>query len=259
MSYKTCSSTTSESVKSSIKKVDKTKNPSELQKMDKKNNDESTPKVLLRAPKLIAKINSSQPKIFPLSKSDNSNSPISLFQKLLMTDFTNEPWGFAALAMKPPIDMKTEASCNKKDKSIAGFVQLRGLYDGLSHFYSTPIQSRTRPRSDKDKDSKVSSKVDPKVTCVDNKLNIFDQQSPSFLVKSAVSSKMMEIKREITREIAGSGGEQKLDDKSLENSPSAFRDRLSVPTIRPVTRSGKQVPYKILLVLASCIKYYHNS
>lgn len=262
LSCKNCSSTTSESVKSTLKKNDKIKNPSELQKIDKKNIDESTPKVVLRAPKLIAKINSLQPKIFPLlnSKSDNSNSPISLFQKL-MTDFTNEPWGFAALAMKPPIDdMKPDASCNKKDKSIAGFFQLRGLYDGLSHFYSTPLQSRTRPRSEKDKDSKVSSKVDPKVPCVDKKLNILDQQSPSFLVKSAVSSKMMEIKREITRDIAGSGGEKKLDDnKSLENSPSAFRDRLSVPTIRPVTRSGKQVPYKILLVFASCIKYYHNS
>lgn len=265
LSCKNCSSIKSESIQSSIKKADKIKNPSELQKIDKKNDDESkiTPKVLLRAPKLIAKVNSSQPKIFPLShsKSDNSNSPVSLFKKLL-TDFTNEPWGFAALAMKAPIgDTKSDASYNKKDKPIAGFVQLRGLYDGLSHFYSTPLQSRTRPRSEKDKDSKVSTKTDVKVTtCVDKELNILDQQqSPSFLVKSAVSSKLMEIKRVITREMAGTGGEQKLDDKSLENSPSAFRDRLSVPTIRPVTRSGKQVPYKILLVFASCIKYYHNS
>lgn len=250
---------TSESVQSSKKNVhhlkisDKIKYASDVNKVGQKKDNESktTTKVLLRAPKLIAKVSSSQPKIFPLShsKSSNSDCPISLFKKLL-TDTTNEPWGFAVLAAKaPPIEYtKPEVCSSKKDKPIAGFVQLKGLFDGLSHFYSTPLQSRTRPRTEKD--VKSSSKVDSKVICVDKKAKVPDkQQSPSFLVKSAISSKMME-----TREVSESGGEQKLDDndKSLENSPSAFRDHLSVPTIRPVTRSGKQVPYKILLVLASC-------
>lgn len=260
MSYKSCSST-SQSVQSSkknehyLKMSEKIKYPSESKKMNKTNDDQSktTPKVLLRAPKLIAKVNSSQPKIFPLSNSklDSSDSPISLFKKLL-TDVSNEPWGFAALAAKAPIieDLKPEAINNKKDKPIAGFIQLKGLFDGLSHFYSTPLQSRTRPRTEKD--SKPSIQADTKVTSVDKKLKMHDkQESPSFLVKSAVSSKLME-----TRDVTGSGGEQKLDhdvNKSLANSPSAFRDSLSVPTIRPVTRSGKQVPYKILLVYASCI------
>lgn len=257
------SSSTSEPVQSSkknehklsVKNSEKIKDPSETNKID--DQSKITPKVLLRAPKLIAKVSSSQPKIFPLShsESNNSDSPISLFKKLL-TDTTNEPWGFAALAAKAPIDQtKPEAINNKKDKPIAGFIQLKGLFDGLSHFYSTPLQSRTRPRTEKE--TKTSSKADPRVTCVDKKIKSPDkQQSPSFLVKSAVSSKMME-----TREVSESGGEQTLDDndKSLVDSPSAFRDRLSVPTIRPVTRSGKQVPYKILLVFASCIKYYHNS
>jgi len=261
-SYHSCSPT-SESVQSSgknehhLKITDKIKTPCELRNIDKNIDDESknTPKVLLRAPKLIAKVHSSQPKIFPLShsKSNNSHSPISLFKKLL-TDTSNEPWGFAALAIKAPTeDLKLEI-CNKKDKPIAGFIQLKGLYDGLSHFYSTPLQSRTRPRSEKD--SKITCKVDPKIACIDKKCKVSNkQQSPSFLVKSAVSSKMME-----TRDVDRSGSKQKFDnDKSLENSPPAFRDRLSVPTIRPVTRSGKQVPYKFLLVFASCIKYYHNS
>lgn len=260
MSSKSCNST-SESIQSSkknehrLKLSDKLKLPSEIKKLDKINDDQSkiTPKVLLRAPKLIAKVNCSQPKIFPLShpKSDNSDSPISLFKQLL-TDNSNKLWGFAALAAKAPIEpIKPEVCNNKKDKPIAGFIQLKGLFDGLSHFYSTPLQSRTRPRNEKD--PKPSSKSDPKVTCCDKKLNIPEkQQSPSFLVKSAVSSKMME-----TREVAEMGGEKILDNKSLDNSPSAFRDHLSVPTIRPVTRSGKQVPYKILLVFASCIKYYH--
>lgn len=272
VSYKN-SSLKSESVQSSkknehhIKLGEKIKHPSEFKNIDqmKDNQSKITPKVLLRAPKLIAKVSSSQPKIFPLShsKSNNSDSPMSLFKKLL-TDITNdEPWGFAALAANaPPIDhSKPEVGNNKKDKPIAGFVQLKGLFDGLSHFYSTPLQSRTRPRNEKD--TKLpNNKVDSKVPCSEKKTQIPDtQQSPSFLVKSAVSSKMME-----TREVPGSGGDQKHDDdddddKSLNDSPSAFRDRLSVPTIRPVTRSGKQVPYKILLVLASCINlpYYHNS
>jgi len=261
MSSINCSSTL-ESIQSSknkeprLKNREKSKYPCEIKKIDEKIDESKiTPKVLLRAPKLIAKVNSSLPKIFPLShsKSDDSNTPISLFKRLL-TEISNEPWGFAALASKAPIEhTKTEVSNNKKDKPIAGFVQLKGLFDGLSHFYSTPLQSRTRPRSEKD--TKSSNKVDPKITCADTNLVVLDkEQSPSFLVKSAVSSKLME-----TRDVAGSGGEQMLDDnKSLENSPSAFRDRLSVPTIRPVTRSGKQVPYKILLVFASCIKYYHN-
>lgn len=241
--------------KLSVKNCEKIKEPCETKKID--NQSKVTPKVLLRAPKLIAKVSSSQPKIFPLShsKSNNSDSPISLFKKLL-TDSSNEPWGFAALAAKAPIEqIKPEVSNNKKDKPIAGFIQLKGLFDGLSHFYSTPLQSRTRPRTEKE--TKASIKTEPKVTCIDKKIKSPDkQQSPSFLVKSAVSSKMME-----TREVSESGGEQTFhdNDKSLEDSPSAFRDRLSVPTIRPVTRSGKQVPYKILLVFASCIKYYHNS
>lgn len=243
-SYKSCSPT-SESFKKNVhlRITDKIKSPCELRNIDKNIDDESknTPKVLLRAPKLIAKVNSSQPKIFPLShsKSDNSHSPISLFKKLLI-DTSDDPWGFAALAIKAPIDcIKLETCHNKKDKPIAGFVQLKGLFDGLSHFYSTPLQSRTRPRNEKD--PKTSCKADPKIVCMDKKFQLPDkQQSPSFLVKSAVTSKMME-----TREVDGSVGDQKLDDnnKSLENSPSAFRDRLSVPTIRPVTRSGKQVPY----------------
>lgn len=256
MSYKSCSSTT-ESVTSSkkhehrLKICERIKCPNEVKK---NNNESTTPKILLRAPKLIAKVNSSQPKIFPLShsKSEKSDSPISLFKKLL-TDSSNEPWGFAALAAKPPVEhIKPEICNNKKDKPIAGFFQLKGLFDGLSHFYSTPLQSRTRLRTEKD--SKPSVKTDLKVICVDKKPKVSDkQQSPSFLVKSAISSKIME-----TREIPG--GDQLLDDndKSLDDSPSAFRDRQSVPTIRPVTRSGKQVPYKILLVFASCIKYYHN-
>jgi len=238
-----------------LKKPDKVKAPCELKNINKNIDDKSksTPKVLLRAPKLIAKVNSSQPKIFPLShsKSDNSHSPLSLFKKLL-TDTSNDPWGFAALAINAPIGhLKLVETCNsKKDKPIAGFVQLKGLFDGLSHFYSTPLQSRTRLRSEKD--PKTTCKADPKIACNDKKYKMSPdkQQSPSFLVKSAVSSKMME-----TREVDESGGERKPDDndKSLENSPSAFRDRLSVPTIRPVTRSGKQVPYKLLLVFASCI------
>lgn len=261
MSSKSCSST-SQSVQSSkknescLKISEKIKYSSELKKINKVNDNKvkTTPKVLLRAPKLIAKVNSSQPKIFPLSnsKSDNSDCPISLFKKLL-TDSSNEPWGFAALAAKAPFikDIKPEAINNKKDKPIAGFIQLKGLFDGLSHFYSTPLQSRTRPRTERD--SKPSSQADSKVILVDKKLKTHDkQESPSFLVKSAVSSKLME-----TREVTGPGVEQNLDDdiinKSLTNSPSAFRDSLSVPAIRPVTRSGKQVPYKILLVYASCI------
>lgn len=261
---KSCNSS-SELVQSSkksehhLKISDKIKHSNNVKKIDETNNEKSvtTPKVLLRAPKLIAKVSSSKPKIFPLShpKSDNSDGPISLFKKLL-TDTSNEPWGFAALAVKAPIEnMKNVEVSSKKDKPIAGFFQLKGLFDGLSHFYSTPIQSRTRPRSEKD--TKIFNKPDPKVGCVDTSLELPDkQQTPSFLVKSAVSSKLMEA-----REVAGLGGEQMLDDnnKSLDNSPSAFRDRLSVPTIRPVTRSGKQVPYKVLLVFASCIKYYHNS
>jgi len=260
LSSKSCNST-SESVQSS-KKIDnrsklsdKQNDPSEIKKVDKINvQSKVTPKVLLRAPKLIAKVNCSQPKIFPLSnsKSDNSDTPISLFKQLL-TDNSDKPWGFAALAAKAPIvePIKPEV-CNKKDKPIAGFIQLKGLFDGLSHFYSTPLQSRTRPRNEKD--IKSSSKTDPKVICADKKFKISEkQQSPSFLVKSAVSSKLME-----TREVAEIGGDKILNnEKSLDNSPSAFRDHLSVPTIRPVTRSGKQVPYKILLVFASCIKYYH--
>lgn len=267
LSSKSCSSL-SEPIQSSrknenrLKLSENTKCPSEAKKIDEKNDDQSksTPKVLLRAPKLIAKVSSSQPKIFPLShsKSDNLDSPLSLFKKLL-TDTSNEPWGFAALAAKAPIeDVKPEISNNKKDKPIAGFFQLKGLFDGLSHFYSTPLLTRTRPRTEKD--TKISSKADSKVSCEDIKLDMPNkQQSPSFLVKSAISSKIME-----KREVDGSGGEQNLnedddDDKSFENSPSAFRDRLSVPTIRPVTRSGKQVPNKFLLVFASCLKYYHNS
>lgn len=268
LSSKSCSSV-SEPIQSSkknenrLKISENIKCPSEIKKIDEKNDDQSksTPKVLLRAPKLIAKVKSSQPKIFPLShsKSDNLDSPVSLFKKLL-TDTSNEPWGFAALAAKASIeDVKPEITNNKKDKPIAGFFQLKGLYDGLSHFYSTPLLTRTRPRTEKD--TKTTNKVDTKVPpCEDVKLEIPNkQQSPSFLVKSAISSKIME-----KREVDGSGGEQNLnddddDDKSLENSPSAFRDRLSVPTIRPVTRSGKQVPYKFLLVFASCLKYYHNS
>jgi len=263
VSSKSCNST-SESVESSkknehrLKINDKLNDLSNIKKIDKKNDEQSkgTPKVLLRAPKLIAKVNCSQPKIFPLShsKSDNSDSPISLFKQLL-TENSDKPWGFAALAAKAPIEpVKPEVYNSKKDKPIAGFIQLKGLFDGLSHFYSTPLQSRTRPRNEKD--PKLSIKSDSKVICVDKKLKIPDkQQSPSFLVKSAVSSKLME-----TREVAEIEGDKMLNnDKSLDISPSAFRDHLSVPTIRPVTRSGKQVPYKILLVFASCIKYYHIS
>lgn len=250
MSSKSCNST-SESVQSSkkndrLKNSDKLNDPNEIKKIDKLNDRSKVtpPKVLLRAPKLIAKVNCSQPKIFPLSnsKSDNSDSPISLFKQLL-TDNSDKPWGFAALAAKASIvePIKPEVCNNKKDKPIAGFIQLKGLFDGLSHFYSTPLQSRTRPRNEKD--IKSSSKIDPKVSCADKKLKIPDkQQSPSFLVKSAVSSKLME-----TREVGEIGGDKiQNNDKSLDNSPSAFRDHLSVPTIRPVTRSGKQVPYKIL-------------
>lgn len=246
MSSKNCSSI-SESNHSSkknehcLKMNDKIKYHSEMKKIEKKNDNQikTTPKVLLRAPKLIAKVSSSQPKIFPLShsKSDRSNTPISLFKKLL-TDTSNEPWGFAALAANVPLEhIKSYDVCNnKRDKPIAGFIQLKGLFDGLSHFYSTPLLSRTRPRTEKE--SKTTNKIEQKFTCEDKKIKIPDkQQSPSFLVKSAVSSKLME-----TREVSGSGGEQILDNnKSLENSPSAFRDSLSVPTIRPVTRSGKQV------------------
>lgn len=259
MSSKRCSSSVLKSAQSSKKNEHRLKRinekiqcPSEMQKIDK-NLDQSKapPKVLLRAPKLIAKVHSSLPKIFPLSHSTSldSDCPISLFKKLL-TDTSTDPWGFAALAAKAPIvlDNKPEVSNNKKDKPIAGFIQLKGLYDGLSHFYSTPLQSRTRPRNEKDS-KPVISKSDPKVACTDKDIKILDkQQSPSSLIKSAITSKLME-----TREVAGSKGEKKLDNinNSLDNSPSAFRDRLSVPTIRPVTRSGKQVPYKILLVFAS--------
>lgn len=246
VSSKNCS-LTSETVQSSkkneprLKITEKIKYPIVIKNSEKKNDDlKTTPKVLLRAPKLIAKVNSSQPKIFPLShsKSDKSDSPVSLFKKLL-TDTSNEPWGFAALAANVPIDehiKSDENTNNKKDKPIAGFIQLKGLFDGLSHFYSTPLQSRTRPRTEKE--SKITNKIEPKLTCEEKNIKIPDkQQSPSFLVKSAVSSKLME-----TREVAGSGGTQNLDNnKSLDNSPSAFRDSLSVPTIRPVTRSGKQV------------------
>lgn len=264
VSSKSCNST-SESVESlkknenRLKISDKLNDSNNIKKIDKKNDDQSkvTPKVLLRAPKLIAKVNCSQPKIFPLShsKSDNSDSPISLFKQLL-TENSDKPWGFAALAAKAPIEpIKSEILNSKKDKPIAGFIQLKGLYDGLSHFYSTPLQSRTRPRNEKD--PKLSPKSDSKVICADKKLNKIPekQQSPSFLVKSAVTSKLME-----TREVAEIEGDKMLNnDKSLDISPSAFRDHLSVPTIRPVTRSGKQVPFKILLVFASCIKYYHIS
>lgn len=260
-SSKNCSSSlepfqSSKKSENCLKTHVKTKCPNEVKKVDDKSCEKSktTSKIVLRAPKLIAKVGSSQPKIFPLShsKSDNLDSPISLFKRLL-TETSNEPWGFAALAAKAPTDLaKTDISNNnKKDKPIAGFVQLKGLFDGLSHFYSTPLQSRTRPRFEKDP-KPTSIKVDAKIICEDTYLDISDkQQSPSFLVKSAVSSKLME-----TREVGELGGEQMLDNinKSLENSPSAFRDRLSVPTIRPVTRSGKQVPYKFLLVFASCIK-----
>lgn len=260
LSSKNCSSTfepfqSSKKSDNCLKTHVKTKCSNEVKKVDDKSCEKSktTSKIVLRAPKLIAKVGSSQPKIFPLShsKSDNLDSPISLFKRLL-TDTSNEPWGFAALAAKAPTDLtKTDISNNKKDKPIAGFVQLKGLFDGLSHFYSTPLQSRTRPRFEKDP-KPSPCKVDAKIICEDTLLDISDkQQSPSFLVKSAVSSKLME-----TREVGELGGEQMLDNinKSLENSPSAFRDRLSVPTIRPVTRSGKQVPYKFLLVFASCIK-----
>lgn len=262
VSSKSCSSSVLESVQSSkknehrLKRInEKVQCLSEVQK-NKDLNDQSKapPKVLLRAPKLIAKVHSSLPKIFPLSHSTSldSDCPISLFKKLL-TDTSTDPWGFAALAAKAPIVLnnKPEVSNNKKDKPIAGFIQLKGLFDGLSHFYSTPLQSRTRPRNEKDS-KPVISKSDPKVACTDKDIKILDkQQSPSSLIKSAITSKLME-----TREVAGSKGVQKLDDinNSLDTSPSAFRDRLSVPTIRPVTRSGKQVPYKILLVFASCIK-----
>lgn len=272
LSSKSCSST-SESVRSISESVQFSKNNEKNTKIDVKskcsneikgnnekncNESKTTPKVLLRAPKLIARVSSSQPKIFPLShsKSDNSNTPVSLFKKLL-TDTSNEPWGFAALAAKAVSieNTKSEVGNNKKDKHIAGFFQLKGLFDGLSHFYSTSLQSRTRPRFEKD--LKPCNKTDLKVVCEGTNLEVSDkQQSPSFLVKSAVSSKIME-----TREIGESGGEQTLDyhNTSLKSPPSAFRDRLSVPTIRPVTRSGKQVPYKFLLVFASCIKHYHNS
>lgn len=262
-SSKSCNSSVPESIQSSkknehhLKRInDKLQCPSEIKKVDKNTDDQSktAPKVLLRAPKLIAKVHSSQPKIFPLSHSTSHDSgcPISLFKKLL-TDTSTDPWGFAALAAKAPIELnnKSEISNNKKDKPIAGFIQLKGLFDGLSHFYSTPLQSRTRLRNEKDLKTTVT-KIDPKVDCADKDIKIpHKQQSPSFLIKSAITSKMME-----TMEAVESEGKQKLDDidNSLDNSPSAFRDRLSVPMIRPVTRSGKQVPYKILLVFASCIK-----
>lgn len=256
---KSCSPTSESNYEKNSKTRVKSKCSDKITNNEKKCDESKTaPKVLLRAPKLIARVSSSQPKIFPLlhSKSDNSNYPISLFKKLL-TDTSNEPWGFAVLAAKAASieNTKTELVNNKKDKPIAGFFQLKGLFDGLSHFYSTPLQSRTRPRSEKD--LKSCNKTDPKVTCEDTNFEVSDKQpSPSFLIKSAVSSKMME-----TREISKPGGKQMLEDQniSLKSSPSAFRDRLSGPTIRPVTRSGKQVPYKFLLVLASCIKHYHNS
>ncbi|XP_050534084.1 histone acetyltransferase KAT6B isoform X1 [Daktulosphaira vitifoliae] len=197
------------------------------------NNSNSLSKVLLRAPKLIANVNSSQPKIFPLlhSKSNNSEEPLSLFKKLL-TDTSNEPWGFAALIANAPIEEKLKVSqefSSKKDKPIAGFVQLKGLFDGLSHFYSTPLPSRIRPRTEKDTNMHNKNSVKEKKA-----KNVEKQQSPSFLVKSAVTSKLMEA-----RQITDRGGDCKLDenDKSLTNPSSAFRDRLSVSTIRPVTRS----------------------
>ncbi|XP_050429990.1 histone acetyltransferase KAT6B isoform X1 [Adelges cooleyi] len=243
-SFKCSSSTGDDSINSTkqseTKKFEKPKPLDELKKESNKNveHPKSTPKILLRAPKLIAKVSSSQPKIFPLlhSKSNNSEAPPSLFKKLL-TDTSNEPWGFAALAAKaPPVEelKAAEVCCSKKDKPIAGFVQLKGLFDGLSHFYSTPLQSRTRPRLEKDPKSTNKNVLKTPPSKEKKFKSPEKQQSPSSLVKSAVSSKMME-----TREIAESGGEYKLlvNDKSFISPTSAFRDRLSVPTIRPVTRS----------------------
>ncbi|CAH1978254.1 unnamed protein product [Acanthoscelides obtectus] len=157
----------------------------------------------------------------------------------------DKPWGFAAAAAvagkkeEPAENLfivamkeegllkedKTETPKEKASKFASGIGQLKGLFDGLSHFFTAPSESRAsrstpnynpnRRKSKKDdaksEETKEEDTPAPEETVKpapapptvpEEPKSVTTELSPSNLVKTAVSSKQHEKKKQIKSEAA---------------------------------------------------------
>ncbi|VEN51853.1 unnamed protein product [Callosobruchus maculatus] len=162
----------------------------------------------------------------------------------------DKPWGFAAAAAEagkkeePSENLfiaamkeegllkedKNETSKEKTSKFSSGIGQLKGLFDGLSHFFTAPSESRAsrstpnyNPNRRKTKKDETKAEEDapaPKEAVKTAPLPpppplppavpeepkpVATDLSPSNLVKTAVSSKQHEKKKQIKSETPGGG------------------------------------------------------
>ncbi|XP_050308446.1 histone acetyltransferase KAT6A [Anthonomus grandis grandis] len=128
----------------------------------------------------------------------------------IRVDNKDAPWGFAAAAQtgqeknlfaNPPEkvslfnDVKEEGKDDKKNPQ--GMGQLKGLFDGLSHFFTAPSPSRASraqpnynpsKRKGQNEKKKEEPVTPPKPAVVDSPKKAEISMSPSDLVKSAVNT-----------------------------------------------------------------------
>lgn len=145
-------------------------------------------------------------------------------------------WGFAAAAAEaakkdgetPAENDKTDSNVDKS-RSATGFTQLKGLFDGLSHLFATPSETRSRPGNTVNYNPNRRKKNEKSETTKEEKVEVDDvikpsnppppplpvhkppysstfflpaddndnttQMTPSNLVKKAVDSKRHELER----------------------------------------------------------------
>ncbi|XP_030761511.1 uncharacterized protein LOC115886482 isoform X2 [Sitophilus oryzae] len=177
-------------------------------------------------------------------------------------DNKDAPWGFAAAAQGVQKADKTEKSESKNlfttptekvtlfDKPIEkssdekkqppqGLGQLKGLFDGLSHFFTAPTQnraSRSHPnynpnkRKPKDASPKEEEKdVKGSIPVPSTPVLSHPAMSPSDLVKSAVNSQEQEAERRQTI---------KSEDVKTANAAAATGDKLPTPAKRRLQQQG---------------------
>jgi hypothetical protein len=146
---------------------------------------------------------------------------------------TNEPWGFAAAALSSTNVFLFES--NRSDSSCSGGLEkascgrLKGLQDGLSHFFAAAGGSRSRPSPDYNPSRR--RKKPPPPPPIPNLI----QPSPSSLVKSAVNSKWHELER---RKLFNRGEGLVAEDRKRELIEQATSHQHPYQATPPIVKSS---------------------
>lgn len=142
-------------------------------------------------------------------------------------------WGFAAAAAKfkekeeKMDEVKKES--NIPEKSRAGFGQLKGLFDGLSHFFAPPSDARAsrsspnyNPSRRKPKEKDNSPKIEKKAVVKVEKLDLKQELEKNFIEQSKfeISNRERNLKK-ITTILKNEVAKEKPEEiKSIKMTPS---------------------------------------